>query len=201
VRQRILVVDEGRRSAGIGEGVITALVEAGSAASPARAWCGADTYTPLAGAHPLFGPSARGRESPVGWRLRLGHGADRRALGRHCRAGRRLRPAVALHRPSHGRAGEVVQHVTVPSPLVAAGNGIATGMEEQEGWRTYHWRAKHPNTYAIALNIGPYELLQGEYRSRYGNTIPLRFWHLKGNTTKARACSPNSRRCWTSSRR
>ena len=84
-----------------------------------------------------------------------------------------------------GEPGEVVQHVTVPSPLVAAGNGIATGMEEQEGWRTYHWRAKHPNTYAIALNIGPYELLQGEYRSRYGNTIPLRFWHLKGNTTKA----------------
>ena len=84
-----------------------------------------------------------------------------------------------------GEPGEVVQHVTVPSPLVAAGNGIATGMEEQDGWRTYHWRAKHPNTYAIALNIGPYELLQGEYRSRYGNTIPLRFWHLKGNTTKA----------------
>ncbi|MEG2940502.1 MAG: M1 family metallopeptidase [Thermomonas sp.] len=83
-----------------------------------------------------------------------------------------------------GEPREVVQHITVPSPLVAAGNGIAEGMQEKAGWRTYHWRAKNPNTYAIALNIGPYELLQADYKSRYGNTIPLRFWHLKGNTAK-----------------
>ena len=70
-----------------------------------------------------------------------------------------------------GEPREVLQHISVPSPLVAAGNGIAEGMEERDGWRTYHWRAKNPNTYAIALNIGPYELLQGEYRSRAGDCI------------------------------
>jgi len=59
-------------------------------------------------------------------------------------------------------------------------------MDEKDGWRTYHWRSKNPNTYAIALNIGPYELLQADYKSRYGNTIPLRFWHLRGNAAKAR---------------
>jgi len=84
-----------------------------------------------------------------------------------------------------GEPQEVVQHITVPSPLVAAGNGIAEGMDERAGWRTWHWRTKNPNTYAIALNIGPYELLQGDYTSRYGNTIPLRFWYLKGNKAKA----------------
>lgn len=84
-----------------------------------------------------------------------------------------------------GEPQEVLQHITVPSPLVAAGNGIAEGMDERDGWRTWHWRAKNPNTYAIALNIGPYELLQGDYTSRYGNTIPLRFWYLKGNKAKA----------------
>ena len=84
-----------------------------------------------------------------------------------------------------GEPLEVVQHVSVPAPLVAAGNGIAGGMDEKDGWRTYHWRAKQPNTYAIALNIGPYELLQAEYKSRFGNTIPLRFWYLKGNRAKA----------------
>ena len=84
-----------------------------------------------------------------------------------------------------GEPREVVQHVTVPAPLVAAGNGIAEGMEEKDGWRTYHWRAKQPDTYAIALNIAPYELLQGDYESRFGNTIPLRFWYLKGNKAKA----------------
>jgi aminopeptidase N len=77
-------------------------------------------------------------------------------------------------------------HVTVPAPLVVAGNGVATGMTEKDGWRTYDWRAKNPSTYGVALNIGPYELLSGDYVSRYGNTIPLRFWYLKGNDKPAR---------------
>ncbi|MEZ5461765.1 thiamine pyrophosphate-dependent enzyme [Dokdonella sp.] len=46
----ILVVDEGRHSAGVGEGVITAIVEAGFGATPLQRVVGADTYTPLAGA-------------------------------------------------------------------------------------------------------------------------------------------------------
>ncbi|MCE5232234.1 MAG: MFS transporter [Xanthomonadaceae bacterium] len=48
--KRILVVDEGRRSAGVGEGVITAIVEAGLGKTPLKRVVGADTYTPLAGA-------------------------------------------------------------------------------------------------------------------------------------------------------
>ena len=47
---RILVVDEGRHSAGIGEGVITAITEAGLGGKPGRRVVGVDTYTPLAGA-------------------------------------------------------------------------------------------------------------------------------------------------------
>jgi aminopeptidase N len=77
-------------------------------------------------------------------------------------------------------------HITVPAPLVVAGNGVATGMHEKDGWRTYDWRAKNPSTYGVALNIGPYELMSGDYASRYGNTIPLRFWYLKGNGDKVR---------------
>jgi aminopeptidase N len=82
--------------------------------------------------------------------------------------------------------GQVDLHITVPAPLVAASNGVATGMEESNGWRTYHWRTRSPNTYAIALNIAPYALLSGEYRSRFGNTIPLRFYYLPGHETQAR---------------
>jgi 2-oxoisovalerate dehydrogenase E1 component len=55
--QRIIVVDEGRRSAGVGEGIITALVEAGLGEVPLRRVVGADTYTPLAGAAFLVIPS------------------------------------------------------------------------------------------------------------------------------------------------
>jgi 2-oxoisovalerate dehydrogenase E1 component len=54
---RILVVDEGRRSAGVGEGIITAVVESGHGAKPLRRVVGADTYTPLAGAALLVLPS------------------------------------------------------------------------------------------------------------------------------------------------
>jgi len=48
--KRIVVLDEGRKSAGVGEGVITAIVEAGLGATPLERVVGADTFTPLAGA-------------------------------------------------------------------------------------------------------------------------------------------------------
>ncbi len=54
---RVIVVDEGRRSAGVGEGIVTAIVEAGLGATPLRRVVGADTYTPLAGAALLVIPS------------------------------------------------------------------------------------------------------------------------------------------------
>ncbi|WP_147652459.1 thiamine pyrophosphate-dependent enzyme [Vulcaniibacterium gelatinicum] len=55
--RRILIVDEGRRSAGVGEGIITAIVEGGYGARPFKRVVGADTYTPLAGAAFLVIPS------------------------------------------------------------------------------------------------------------------------------------------------
>ena len=54
---RVLVVDEGRRSAGVGEGILTAIAEAGLGAKPMRRVVGADTFTPLAGAAFLVIPS------------------------------------------------------------------------------------------------------------------------------------------------
>lgn len=54
--KRIIVLDEGRKSAGVGEGIITAIVEGGSGATPLERVVGADTYTPLAGASLLVLP-------------------------------------------------------------------------------------------------------------------------------------------------
>jgi aminopeptidase N len=85
-----------------------------------------------------------------------------------------------------GKARQIDEHITVPSPLVAAGNGIAMGMDEADGWRTYHWRTKNPSTYGISINVAPYQLLSGEYRSRYGNVIPLRMWYLPQNEKGAK---------------
>ncbi len=89
-----------------------------------------------------------------------------------------------------GEPLRVDEHVTVPAPLVAPGNGVFVGMSERDGWRTYNWRARNPDTYAVTINVGPFEQLSGEYKSRYGNTIPLAYWYLKGdaaNEKKARA--------------
>jgi aminopeptidase N len=86
-----------------------------------------------------------------------------------------------------GKPDVVDEHITVPAPLVAAGNGVALGMTEANGWRTWHWRAKHPSTYGVAINVGPYAELDGEYHSRYGNVIPLRLWYLPHNKAHAQA--------------
>lgn len=85
-----------------------------------------------------------------------------------------------------GKAKLVDQHISVPAPLVAAGAGVALGMDEVDGWRTWHWRAKNPSTYGISINVGPYQLLSEDYHSRFGNTIPLRFWHLPQSEAQAR---------------
>ncbi|WP_454760732.1 M1 family metallopeptidase [Caulobacter segnis] len=77
-------------------------------------------------------------------------------------------------------------HITVPAPLVAPANGVFKGMTEKDGWRTYNWQTKNPNTYAIALDVGPYEELSATYKSRFGDTVPMAFWYLKGNAEKAK---------------
>ncbi len=78
-------------------------------------------------------------------------------------------------------------HITVPPGLSAPANGIAQGVRtHDDGRRTFSWRVKRPNTYAINLNIAPYEVIRDSYRSRYGNVIPMEFWHLPGRPEKAR---------------
>ncbi|GGZ13804.1 M1 family metallopeptidase [Shewanella fodinae] len=78
-------------------------------------------------------------------------------------------------------------YITVPAPLVAPSNGVFKGMTENDGWRTYHWQVAQPNTYAIALNIAPYEKLEATYHSRFGNSYPMNFWYLKGEEQQAKA--------------
>ena len=78
-------------------------------------------------------------------------------------------------------------HITVPAGLQAPSNGRLIGVDTLADGRTrWHWRARQPNTYAVALNIGPYAELTAMHRSRFGNTIPLHFWHLRGNAEQAR---------------
>lgn len=70
-------------------------------------------------------------------------------------------------------------HITVPSNLSAPSNGRFIGtVDHGDGWTTWSWSAANPNTYAIALNIGPYQEMRAYYQSRFGNVIPMSYWHL-----------------------
>lgn len=77
------------------------------------------------------------------------------------------------------------QHYIVPAGLVAPGNGAFVGKTEKDGWTTWHWRARSLHTYGAVLNVGPYKILEGTYRSRFGNTIPMMFFYLPGEEQKA----------------
>ena len=78
--------------------------------------------------------------------------------------------------------GRVDLHITVPSNLSAPSNGQFLGkVDHGDGWTTWNWSAAHPNTYAIALNIGPYEEVSTDYRSRFGNVVPMSYWHLRSD--------------------
>ena len=73
-------------------------------------------------------------------------------------------------------------HITVPSNLSAPSNGRFLGaVDHGDGWTTWNWSAANPHTYAIALNIGPYEQVRADYRSRFGNVIPMSYWHLRSD--------------------
>jgi aminopeptidase N len=78
--------------------------------------------------------------------------------------------------------GRVDLHITVPSNLSAPSNGKFLGaVDHGDGWTTWNWSAAQPNTYAIALNIGPYEEVSADYHSRFGNVIPMSYWHLRSD--------------------
>lgn len=79
-------------------------------------------------------------------------------------------------------------HITVPKGLKAPSNGILLGIDKLADGRTrWNWRARHPNMYAIALNIAPYEEITETYKSRFGNSFPMTYWYLPGEEKQARA--------------
>ncbi|ARA92519.1 peptidase M1 [Rhodothermaceae bacterium RA] len=83
-------------------------------------------------------------------------------------------------------------HITVPEPLVVASNGRLRGVvPEHDGWRTYHWFVSTPiNTYGVALNIAPYDTIEGTYTSITGEPVPVTFWVLPERLEDGRRLFP-----------
>jgi len=76
---------------------------------------------------------------------------------------------------------------TVPEGLTAASNGVLVDVSTVNGRSTFHWQTSVPtNTYGVALNIGPYVLIEDTYTSINGTEIAVMFWALQENEDKAR---------------
>lgn len=78
--------------------------------------------------------------------------------------------------------------VTAPRGVKVASVGTLAGMEEgSDGFDTWRWTSRHPYAgYAVAINGGPYEVIDVPYTGVNGTTYPVQFWALPKNVDKAR---------------
>ncbi|WP_298126399.1 M1 family metallopeptidase [Brevundimonas sp.] len=90
-----------------------------------------------------------------------------------------LFPCIDNSKAEPGRADV---RFTVPSTVSAPGPGTFQGKTDNgDGTSTWAWSIRQPNIYAITLNVGPYVEVTGQYQSRFGNVVPMHFWHLKSD--------------------
>ncbi len=77
--------------------------------------------------------------------------------------------------------------ISAPKGVTIASVGSFAGMDEgSDGFDTWHWHSRHPYTgYAIAINGGPYEIVERSYKGINGTDIPIFFWALPKNVAKA----------------
>jgi aminopeptidase N len=82
--------------------------------------------------------------------------------------------------------------ITVPRELVCAANGklLATA-DVGTAQRQFHWHIGVPiANYCVALNIGPYEIIEEKYQSLAGDAVPVQFFVLPENRERATKALP-----------
>jgi len=79
-------------------------------------------------------------------------------------------------------------YFTVDEGLSAASNGVLIGVQvHPDGRRTFHWRTElTTNTYGVALNVGPYVLLEDSYTSVNDIEVPIEFWVTEDHAEQGR---------------
>ena len=78
-------------------------------------------------------------------------------------------------------------HITVPDPLIASGPGKLEGVKKNsDGTSTYNWRMTNPiANYSIVFNAAPYKIVEDKYKSIDGTTIPIFFYVIPEDESKA----------------
>jgi aminopeptidase N len=76
--------------------------------------------------------------------------------------------------------------ITVPSDLVVAGPGLLQEVTPAGNEATYHWKTRYTiNNYSIIFNIGRYKIVQKDYTTVDGHTVPMVFYVLEEHAAKA----------------
>ncbi|WP_159714543.1 M1 family metallopeptidase [Sphingomonas sp. AX6] len=85
-----------------------------------------------------------------------------------------------------GEIGKMTMRITVPKGLSAPANGKLLGVDRLSDGRTrWNWESGSINPYLVALSVGPYTEIKSAYKSRFGNTFPMHYWHVTGRDQQA----------------
>ncbi|MBX7150906.1 M1 family metallopeptidase [bacterium] len=81
----------------------------------------------------------------------------------------------------------VTLHITVPDGYYCASNGLLRSVTaEQNGEKTFYWGTNYPiNLYNIAINVAKYETVQRAYSTESGLTMPIYYYVLSQNRSRA----------------
>ena len=84
-------------------------------------------------------------------------------------------------------------HIRVPADLVVASNGRLRSVDSHvDRTKTYNWFVSTPiNNYGVAVNIGPYRVIERSYQSTSGDLVPVYFWVLPADYHKGLARLPD----------
>lgn len=76
--------------------------------------------------------------------------------------------------------------ITVPKGLTATGPGLLVGQTSKGNKTTFHWKTNYPiSNYCMVFNIGKYAKVSRNYTTVSGNKVPMEFYVLEENKTKA----------------
>jgi aminopeptidase N len=76
--------------------------------------------------------------------------------------------------------------ITVPKGLVVAGPGLLQSVKNKGSKSTYHWKTNYTiNNYCILFNVGKFKVAKRNYTTVNGNTVPMEFYVLEENFSKA----------------
>ncbi len=87
----------------------------------------------------------------------------------------------------HDKAETVAVHVTVPEGLYVASVGKLVRTDKNaDRTSTFHWLMTNPiANYSVTINVAPYKVINGTYRSVSGETFPFNFYVLPESAEKA----------------